>query len=227
MAIKYSQKVIDHFNAPYNVGDLPDADAVATEGSPACGDMITFSLKINPETRVIEDVKFRSFGCASNIATASMATLLAKGKTIDEVKNLKHKDLTEALDGLPAVKLHCSVLAIDALKSAVRKWEIDRGLLKDEDVVLDQYLVAAALEGVINPRTGVNLNESKLVNRIEIDQGEGRVFLEILLCELDERYAQAMEEETIEKVGALPGVRKVLVQFRACLHAGHVFADFK
>ena len=219
MAIKYSQKVIDHFNAPQNVGDLPDADVIATEGSPACGDMITFSLKINPETRVIEDVRFRSFGCASNIATASMATLLAKGKTVEEVKQLKHRDLTDALDGLPAVKLHCSVLAVDALKSAVRKWEIDHGLLTDDEVVLDRYLVAAALEGVINPRTGANLNESKLVNRIEINQPEGRVFLEMLLCELDERYAQAIEEETIERISALPGVRKVLVQFKPCLHA--------
>ena len=77
MAIKYSQKVIEHFTSPQNVGDLPDADSVSTEGSPACGDMITFSLKINPDTRIIEDIRFRSVGCASNIATASIATILA------------------------------------------------------------------------------------------------------------------------------------------------------
>jgi len=104
MALKYSQKVIEHFTQPQNVGEIENADAIATEGSPACGDMITYSMKINPETKIIEDVKFRSFGCASNIATASMMTLLAKGKTVDEVKNMRHRDLTKSLDGLPAVK---------------------------------------------------------------------------------------------------------------------------
>lgn len=123
MAIKYSQKVIEEFTNPENVGEIDGANAVSTEGSPACGDMITYTMAINPESRVIEDIKFRSYGCASNIATASMATKIAKGKTVDDIKALTPKVVTEMLDGLPAVKIHCSVLAINGLKSAVRKWE--------------------------------------------------------------------------------------------------------
>ena len=118
MALKYSKKVIEHFTKPQNVGEIEYADATATEGSPACGDMIKYTLKINPETKVVEDIKFLSFGCASNIATASMMTLLAKGKTTAEIKAMKHKELTQSLDGFPAIKMHCSVLAVDALKMA-------------------------------------------------------------------------------------------------------------
>jgi len=221
MALKYSQKVIEHFTSPQNVGDLPDADAISTEGSPACGDMITYALKINPETHVIEDIKFRSFGCASNIATASIATMLTKGKTIEEVKNLKHADITSALDGLPAVKLHCSVLAMEGIKSAIREWEIKHGLISAEKPALDRRAVYDALENVINPRTGKNLIEGELIKRMLVEPGEGRVFIELLLCDLDERFAPAMEEEAIEKVGQIPGVHKVIVQFSPCHHSGH------
>jgi metal-sulfur cluster biosynthetic enzyme len=134
--------------------------------------------------------------------------------------DMKHKDITQALDGLPAVKLHCSVLAMDGLKTAIRKWQIDHDLLNDAEVELDRSHVMAALEHVINPRSGMSLMEANLINRISIEQEEGRVFLEILLCELDEHYAEAMEEEIREHVGALPGVKKVLVQFQQCMHAG-------
>lgn len=220
MAIKYSEKVIEHFIKPQNVGEIPDADAFATEGSPACGDMITYTLKINPETRVVEDIKFRSFGCASNIATASMATLIAKGKTTDEIKAMKHRDLTKSLDGLPAIKMHCSVLAIEALKSAIHKWEVDHGYAVDEIIELDRKEVWKALADVLNPRTGLSLIEAKLVNKIEIEQDEGRVFIELLLCEMDELYAEAMEDEIQEHVRAIPGAQKVLVQFKRCHHSG-------
>ncbi len=219
MAIKYSNKVIEHFMEPQNVGEVEGADVIATEGSPACGDMITFSLKINPETRVIEDVKFRSFGCASNIATASMTTLLAKGKTTEEIKRMRHRDITKSLDGLPAVKMHCSVLAVDALKSAVHKWEVNHGLAVEEKPELDRREVWKALTDVLNPRTGLSLVEAKVVNNIEIEQDEGRVFIEIMLCDLDEMFAEAMEEEISEHVQALPGVQKVLVQFKRCEHS--------
>ena len=220
MAIKYSEKVKEHFINPQNVGEIINADAIATEGSPACGDMITYTLKINPETRVVEDVKFLSFGCASNIATASMATLLAKGKTIDEIKRLRHRDLTTALDGLPSVKMHCSVLAIDTLKAAVRKWEIDNNLIEDVKIVLDRHTVWKSLADVLNPRTGVSLIEAKLIDRLDIKRDEGKVFMEVLLCELDEHYAEAIEEEIREHVSAIPGVKSVLVQFKPCVHCG-------
>lgn len=223
MALKYSQKVIEHFTKPQNVGEILDADAIATEGSPACGDMITYTLKINQETRVVEDVKFLSFGCASNIATASMATLLAKGKTTDEIKKFKHRDLTNLLDGLPAVKMHCSVLAIDALKSAIRKWEIEKGITVEETFILDRKAIWRELTDCLNPRTGVSLVEAKLINRLDVEAEEGRVFVEVKLCEMDEMYAEALEDEIREKIGAIQGVKIILVQFKPC---EHVFGDF-
>jgi NifU-like protein involved in Fe-S cluster formation len=218
MALKYSQKVIEHFTKPQNVGEIDNADAVATEGSPACGDMITYSLKINPETKIIEDIKFLSFGCASNIATGSMMTLLAKGKTVEEVKKMKHRDLTESLDGLPAIKMHCSVLAVDALKSALKKWEIEHGFVVEEKILLDRKNVWKALTDCLNPRTGVSVVHAKLINKLEVEAEEGRVFIEVMLCELDEMFAEALEEEIHEKIEALPGVNNVLVQFKACIH---------
>jgi len=218
MALKYSQKVIDHFTQPQNVGEIEDADAVATEGSPACGDMITYSMKIDPKTKIIEDIKFLSFGCASNIATASMMTLLAKGKTVVEVKNMKHRDLTKSLDGLPAVKMHCSVLAMDALKSALKKWEIEHGFAIEEKIELDRKNVWKALTDCLNPRTGVSVVHAKLINKLEVEPEEGRVFIEVMLCELDEMFAEALEEEIHEKIEALPGAEKVLVQFKQCIH---------
>ena len=218
MALKYSQKVIEHFTKPFNVGEIVDADARATEGSPACGDMITYTLKIDPETRIIEDVRFQSFGCASNIATASMATVLVKGKTTDEVKALKHRDLTKSLDGLPAIKMHCSVLAIDALKSAIRKWEIEHGFIEEERIVLDRKAVWRILTDCLNPRTGISLIETKLINKLDVDAKEGKVFVEVKLCEMDEIYAEALEGEIREKIETLPGVKNILVQFKPCEH---------
>ncbi len=219
MAIKYSQKVIEHFTSPQNVGDIAGADATATEGSPACGDMITFTLKINPETKVVEDIRFRSFGCASNIATASIATILAKGKTLDDVKKLKHSDVTQALDGLPAVKLHCSVLAVEGLKSAIHQYEIEHGLAKNETPKLNRRSVYDALADVLNPRNGVSLTEGKLIKRVLVEADVGKIFVEVLLCDLDERFAEAIEEEVRERLGSLPGVKSVIVQFQPCRHA--------
>ncbi len=220
MAIKYSQKVIEHFTSPQNVGDLLQPDAIATEGSPACGDMVTFSLKINPDTRVIEDVRFRSFGCASNIATASMATLLAKGKHLDEIKHLSHRDLVNALDGLPAVKLHCSVLAVDGLKAAVHAWEVEHGLAEERVESLDVEAVGRALSGIINPRTGNGLVESGAIGKTEIEPAEGRVFIEVKISDADERFAENIEQEIREKIEALPGARSVVVQFKVRAPAG-------
>ncbi|MBT3232308.1 MAG: DUF59 domain-containing protein [Calditrichaeota bacterium] len=215
MAIKYSQKVIQHFTSPQNVGDLKDPDAVSTEGSAACGDMITYSMKINSETRIVEDVMFKSFGCASNIATASVATVLAKGKSIDDIKALKHADLTDALDGLPAVKLHCSVLAIDGLKSAVRQWEVSQGLIENGHVILNKETVHKFLNGVINPHTGENLIEANMIRRILIEEEEeGHVFIEIRITDEEEMFAPNIDEEIREKLEEIPGVRKVLVQFK-------------
>ena len=108
----YSEKVMDHFMNPRNVGEIPDA-----EGNAKCGDIMKMYLKINDG--IIEDVKFKTFGCGSAIASSSMATELIKGKTIDEALQVTNKAVAEALDGLPPVKMHCSVLAEQAIKSAL------------------------------------------------------------------------------------------------------------
>ena len=113
----YSEKVMDHFANPRNVGEIPDADGVGEVGNAKCGDIMKMYLKI--DNGIITDVKFRTFGCGAAVATSSMATELIKGKPIDEALKLTNKAVIEALDGLPAAKLHCSVLAEQAMKAAI------------------------------------------------------------------------------------------------------------
>lgn len=113
----YSEKVLDHFRNPRNVGEIENADGVGEVGNPKCGDIMKMYLKI--EDGVIVDVKFKTFGCGSAIASSSMATEMIKGKTIDEAMAITNKAVAEALDGLPPVKMHCSVLAEQAIKSAL------------------------------------------------------------------------------------------------------------
>ena len=120
--MEYTEKVIEHFMNPRNIGKLEDANATATEGSAACGDQITFYLKINNETHVIDDIKFLSYGCASNIATASITSEIVKGKSIEEAGQLTAKKVTDELGGLPPIKQHCSELAIETLHSAITNY---------------------------------------------------------------------------------------------------------
>ena len=115
----YSEKVMDHFSNPRNVGEIEDANAVGEVGNPQCGDIMKIYMKIDDNTHKIEDVKFKTFGCGAAIATSSMATELVKGKTIEEALELTNKAVAEALDGLPAQKMHCSVLAEEAIKAAL------------------------------------------------------------------------------------------------------------
>lgn len=125
----YSEKVMDHFRHPRNVGVLEDANGVGEVGNPVCGDIMKIYLKI--ENDVIEDVKFETFGCGSAIASSSMATELIKGKPLAEALTLTNKAVTEALDGLPAHKLHCSVLAEEAIKKAVQNYYDRNGIEYD------------------------------------------------------------------------------------------------
>ena len=110
----YSEKVMDHFQNPRNVGEIPDANGIGEVGNAKCGDIMKIYLKI--EDGIIKDVKFKTFGCGSAVASSSMATELIKGKTIEEAMQLTNKAVAEALDGLPPVKMHCSVLAEQAIK---------------------------------------------------------------------------------------------------------------
>jgi len=121
----YSDKVLDHFKNPRNVGEMDNADAEGTVGNPVCGDMMTMYIKVNGEK--IEDVKFKTFGCGAAIATSSMTTELAKGKTLDEALEITREDVAEALDGLPPVKMHCSNLAADALHEAIKHYKEEKG----------------------------------------------------------------------------------------------------
>ena len=116
----YSEKVMDHFENPRNVGEIPDANGVGTVGNAKCGDIMRMYLKV--ENGVIEDVKFKTFGCGAAIATSSMATEMVKGKTLKEALQLTNKAVAEALDGLPPVKIHCSLLAEEALHAAVEDY---------------------------------------------------------------------------------------------------------
>ena len=116
----YSEKVMDHFLHPRNVGVIEDADGVGEVGNPTCGDIMKIYLKIAND--LIADVKFETFGCGSAIASSSMATEMIKGKPLSEVANLTNKAVTEALDGLPAHKIHCSVLAEEAIHSALEDY---------------------------------------------------------------------------------------------------------
>ncbi len=116
----YSDKVLDHYENPRNVGEIKDADASSTVGNPACGDLMKMTFKIK-DGRII-DVKFKTFGCGAAIATSSMATELIKGKTLEEAEKLTNEAVAEALGGLPPVKMHCSVLAADAVKAALEDY---------------------------------------------------------------------------------------------------------
>ena len=125
----YSDKVMDHFKNPRNVGEIPDADGVGEVGNAKCGDIMKIYLKIKDGK--INDVKFETFGCASAIASSSMATELIKGKTVDEALLVSNKQVVDALDGLPAHKLHCSVLAEESIKSAIKDYYDRNGIAYD------------------------------------------------------------------------------------------------
>lgn len=122
---------MDHFRNPRNVGKIDDADGIGEVGNAKCGDIMKMYIKVDKETQVITDIKFNTFGCGSAIATSSMATELIKGKTIDQALELSNKAVVEALDGLPTHKIHCSVLAEEAVRSAVKDYYDKNGIAYD------------------------------------------------------------------------------------------------
>ncbi len=126
----YTEKVIDHFTNPRNVGEIADANAVGQVGNPVCGDIMKMYLKI--EDGVIKDAKFKTFGCCAAIATSSVSTELIKGRTIDEALKLSNKEVIDELGGLPPQKIHCSVLAEEAIKKALSDYYIRQGMSEEE-----------------------------------------------------------------------------------------------
>ncbi|RMF91030.1 MAG: Fe-S cluster assembly scaffold protein NifU [Methanobacteriota archaeon] len=121
----YSEKVMDHFQNPRNMGDMPDADGVGRVGNPTCGDLMEVYIKVNGDR--LEDVKFKTFGCGAAIATSSMITEMAKGKTLEEALKITKQDVADELGGLPPIKMHCSNLAADALHAAIKDYLEKKG----------------------------------------------------------------------------------------------------
>lgn len=209
MKLPYSQKVIEYFEHPVNVGEIPDADTVVTEGSPACGDMIKLFLKVNKETSIIEDIKFKSYGCASNIATASVMTELAKGKTLDEAGKIEWKDADRILEGLPQVKIHCAVLAMDALHRAIEDYRMQNGLLK-EKVKTDLRVIKKRLAHVVNPINGKSILADGYVEKIEVIKEEAAVHLNL---KSTHQFAGNIKEEIKERLEVLWDIKGVRVTF--------------
>ena len=125
MSGMYSDKVMEHFRNPKNMGEMKDADATGTVGNPVCGDVMTIYIRVKDNK--IDDIKFQTFGCAAAISTSSMITELAKGKTLDEAMKITRDDVANELDGLPPIKMHCSNLATDALHDAIKNYYAKKG----------------------------------------------------------------------------------------------------
>jgi nitrogen fixation NifU-like protein len=209
MPLPYSELVMEHFRNPRNVGRIEDADAKAMEGSPACGDMVAVYLKVDPETQRIDDISFESYGCASNIATGSIITELAKGKTIEEAKDISWKQASEALGGLPPIKTHCSVLAVDGLRAAIQNYEERHGLVT-ERVPTTVDVVRKRLKRVMNPMTGLDLVRTKLVKEVDVADGKVRVVVDL---PADHQFAASIREEVMEKIEPLWDVDEVILEF--------------
>jgi NifU-like protein involved in Fe-S cluster formation len=200
---------MEHFRNPRNVGQIEDADAKSVEGSPACGDMVAVYLKVDPEALRITDIKFESYGCASNIATGSIITELAKGKTLEEAKQISWKQASEALGGLPPIKVHCSVLAVDGLRAAIENYEERHGLVKERKPTTVE-LVRKRLKRVMNPVVGLDVVRTNLVKDVEIAEGTVRVEMDL---PADHQFANNIREEIVEKIEPLWDVEQVVVGF--------------
>jgi NifU-like protein involved in Fe-S cluster formation len=209
MRSPYSETVLEHFRHPRNVGKIENADGKAIEGSPACGDMVSVHINVEPKTNTISDIKFESYGCASNIATGSIITELAKGKTLDEAKKITWQEASEALGGLPKIKTHCSVLAIEGLRSAIENYEERHGLVKERNPTTIE-VVRKRLKKVMNPMAGLDLVRTNLVRDIKVADGKVRVVVDL---PPDHQFASAIKEEITEKIEPLWDVKEVAVEF--------------
>jgi nitrogen fixation NifU-like protein len=209
MPTPYTKLVIEHFKNPHNVGEIEDADVRVTEGSPACGDMLTLYLKVDPLTHKITDIKFQSYGCASNIATGSIMTDMVKGRTIEEAEKITWKDAAEALGGLPPVKVHCSVLAADALHSALEIYVEKKGLVKERKPTTVE-VVFQKLSHVINPENGIDIVKSKIIKNLKVENGIITIRLEI---SEGSQFAGNIKEEILERLEYLWDIKEVKVTF--------------
>ncbi|MCD6502706.1 MAG: iron-sulfur cluster assembly scaffold protein [Euryarchaeota archaeon] len=170
--IGYTKLVLDHFRNPRNVGVIENPTVSVRVGSVACGDMIKIYMVI--EDDIIKDVKYQSYGCAANIATASITSELIKGKHVDQVKDFKFDDIVKALGGLPRTKYHCAVLADQAVKACIAKYEVMKGRRE-----LSEGLIRLLLSGVIDPMTGGGAMYENVLRIVEFDKERKKLVLEI------------------------------------------------
>ena len=209
MKFPYSETVLEHFRNPRNVGTIENPDGKAIEGSPACGDMVSVYINVDKETNRISDIKFESYGCASNIATGSIITELAKGKTLEEARKITWKQAADALGGLPKLKAHCSVLAIEGLRSAIQNYEERHGLVKQQKPTTVD-VVRRRLGKVMNPLSGLSVTRTNMVSSIEVKDGIVRVAIDL---PSSHQFAPVLKEEILEKIEPLWDVKGVEVAF--------------
>jgi nitrogen fixation NifU-like protein len=205
----YSDTVLEHFKHPRNVGKIEAPDGKSMEGSPACGDMVAVYIKVDDETKRITDIKFESYGCASNIATGSIITEMAKGKTLDEAKKITWKQAADALGGLPALKAHCSVLAIEGLRAAIRDYEERHGMVEKREPTTRE-VIEHRLKHVMNPLKGLDLVRTNLVKAIELEDGNVTVAIDL---PADHQFARTIREDIEQKIVPLWDIKKVTVTF--------------
>ncbi len=209
MAFPYNEKVLEHFRHPQNVGKIENPDGKSTEGSPACGDMVAVYIKVDPKTKVLDDVKFESYGCASNIATGSIITELAKGKTISDAKKITWKQASDELGGLPAIKAHCSVLAVEGLRAAIRDYEEKSGLVEEREPTTEA-VVKRRLRHVMNPLRGLDVVRTNLIKEIEVKDGTVRIVADLAA---DHQFAPVIKADIAEKIETLWDVKQVVIEF--------------
>jgi NifU-like protein involved in Fe-S cluster formation len=205
----YSETVLEHFRHPRNVGRIDDPDGKSMEGSPACGDMVAVYIKVDKTTQRLTDIKFESYGCASNIATGSIITEMAKGKTLEEAKKITWKEAADALGGLPALKAHCSVLAIEGLRAAIRDYEERQGLVEQREATTEETL-KSRLKHVMNPLRGLDLIRTNLVKELEFKDGVVRIVVDL---PSDHQFANTIREDVEQKILPLWDVKQVKVEF--------------
>jgi nitrogen fixation protein NifU and related proteins len=207
--LPYTDTVMEHFRHPRNVGKIENPDGKATEGSPACGDMVSVYIKVDDATKKLTDVKFESYGCASNIATGSIITELAMGKTVEEAKAISWQQASDALGGLPKIKSHCSVLAVEGLRSAIQNYEERHGLLTEKEPTTEE-VIRKRLKKVINPMSGLDMVRTNLVKEISIQEGVVRITVDL---PSDHQFAPSIREEIREKIEPLWDVKTVEIAF--------------
>ena len=202
---QYSEKVLDHFRHPRNVGEIEDADGVGQVGNPVCGDLMWIYIKVGKNDsgeEIIDDIKFKTFGCGSAVSTSSMITEMAKGMTLDEAYKITRKDVADELDGLPPIKMHCSNLAADALQAAIDNYRL--GTTPEVEVATSCQLDVRVILGIekffgkgVYDQIPVDLEELREKRIIVVDSGDESLALAVKLTEYSGRVIVVTSAKSI------------------------------